>query len=177
MTIYCNFSLVITMHIADNGHSSIKDVKNVKIYLAVFSGEKILIHRTRQNSSREGNLWQLPSFCADVCGIESNYIDAIMNEANNALKKNVCMEFSSVNNYELIPVWLEGEEAKELSFIITIPCETLKISSMPGAHFASFNEGIVRRMLGFFSKEDVQNLEVDPKVRLMITKAFCCRKT
>ncbi|MCK9578339.1 hypothetical protein M0R01_02490 [bacterium] len=164
------------MHIADSECSSIKDIKNVEIYLAVFSGEKILIYRPKQSSSQEQDLWKIPSYYSDICSIDSNYIDAIMSEANKTLMDNVCMEFGPITNYELVPVWLEEGNVKELSFVITIPCETLKISSVSGVLFPNFSEGVVKKRIGFFSEESIQNLEVDPKSKTMITKIFSYHK-
>ena len=144
------------------------------VVAGIFSANKVLL-RKQMELGDTPEKWELPSCQINIGTLDGNHIDTVTSIIDNALREEICMGLNPIINNQMvmIPIWFKKGGENELSFIIPFQCNILELSAVPGKFFASFVDGTVRNMVGFFSKKDALLLPLtSPNMEFMITESF-----
>jgi len=149
----------------------------VGIFSAVFKDTRILLRqRIEKGSIINKDLsekWELPGGGVDLDDFlyTPKYKGVVMRTIDRELQEEVCLRY----NYQdiiMIPAWIKNDTLIDLAFVIPIDYEHTFLCH-GGEYFDTFEEGLEKGLIGFFSEEEALALNiVSERMRFMITEAF-----
>jgi 8-oxo-dGTP pyrophosphatase MutT (NUDIX family) len=150
----------------------------IGVFPAVFKEGKILLRqRVEKGSIINKDLsgkWELPGGGVDLDDFSYNtpkYKGVVIRTIDRELREEVCLRCNH-QDITMIPAWIKNDTLIDLAFVIptdyedTFPCNG-------GEYFDTFEEGLEKGLIGFFSEEEALALNiVSERIRFMITEAF-----
>ncbi len=150
----------------------------IGVFSAVFKESKILLRkRIEKGSIVDKDLsdkWELPGGGVDTNDLLSmtpRYTGPAIKAIDREMREEICLGYNKLDA-TMIPAWIMKENLIDLAFVIptdyedTFPCNG-------GEYFDTFEEGLEKGLIGFFSEEEALALNiVSERIRFMITEAF-----
>lgn len=149
----------------------------IGVFPAVFKGKKILLRQRIEkgsiiNKDLSGK-WELPGGGVDVNDFNDcpRYIGPIIKAIDRELREEVCLGYDH-QDITMIPAWIKNDTLIDLAFVTSIDYkDTLPYKG--GEYFETFEEGIEKGLIDFFSEEEALALNIiSERMKFMITEAF-----